>query len=75
VDPLILDSARKHGVDDEDIVHAYRNAIRVYDLSEELTMLVGPNRTGHDLIEVGVVDSTEGSVIVHAMTARPKFLR
>jgi hypothetical protein len=25
VDPVILASARRHGIDDEDMLHAYRN--------------------------------------------------
>lgn len=38
-------------------------------------MLVGPARTGA-LVEIGVVQSEEGTpVIVHAMEARPRFLR
>jgi len=28
-DPIIAESARKHGVSDEDILHAYANPIRV----------------------------------------------
>ncbi len=40
VDPVILDSARKHGVEDEDMLHAYRNPIRVFDLGD-LVMLIG----------------------------------
>jgi hypothetical protein len=43
VEPLIIASARKHGVADDDILHAFN----------------------HD----------HGSVIVHAMTARKKYLR
>jgi hypothetical protein len=44
-------------------------------LDEGLTMLVGPDRTGATFIEVGVVDSDEGPVVVHAMPARPRFMR
>jgi hypothetical protein len=32
VDPVILDSGRKHGIADDDMLHAYRNPIRVFDL-------------------------------------------
>jgi hypothetical protein len=45
-----LESARKHGVHDDGILHAYRYPKRVFDLD------------GIDFI-------------VHAMTARNKFLR
>jgi dienelactone hydrolase len=45
MDPVILASARKHGVADDDILHAYRNPIRVFDF-DELTMLVGADAAG-----------------------------
>lgn len=73
--PVIASSARRHGVDDEDMVHAYRNATAAWALDEGLVMLVGPDRTGA-LLEIGVARSEDGTaVIVHAMKARPKFLR
>ena len=28
-----------------------------------------------NLLEVGVIDSSDGPIIVHAMPARPKYLR
>ena len=37
-------------------------------------MLTGPARDGTPL-EVGVADSHDGPVFVHAMRARPKYLR
>ncbi len=39
-----------------------------------MTMLVGGSASGA-LLEVGVVEGTDGSVIVHAMPARERFLR
>jgi hypothetical protein len=73
VQPVITDSARKHGIADEDILHAFRNPIAVHD--EELTVFIGGDRAGN-LIELGVVESQEGQpVIVHAMFAREKYLR
>jgi hypothetical protein len=73
--PEILEAARKHGVADEDIRHAYFNAITDTQMDENFTMVVGGDRAGN-LIEVGYVNR-EGSVsIVHAMRpARPRFLR
>ncbi len=74
-EPVIASSARKHGIDDEDLLHAYRNATDAYALEEGLVMLVGPARTGMPL-EIGVVRSEEGTpVIVHAMEARSRFRR
>ena len=58
--PVIASSARKHGIDDEDLLHAYRNATDAYALEEGLVMLVGPARTGA-FLEIGVVRSDEGT--------------
>jgi hypothetical protein len=76
MDPVIADSARKHGVADEDMLHAFRNPVFVFDLDDGLVMATGPDRAG-SLIEVGYVVAIDGTpVIVHAMRpARPKFLR
>lgn len=69
---MILASARKHGIDDEDMLHAYRNPIRVFDL-DDLTMLIGPD-TSARILEIGVAEAEGVEFIVHAMAARPKFL-
>jgi hypothetical protein len=73
VDPVILGSARKHGVHDDDMLHAYRNPIRAFDL-DDLTMLIGPDMAAR-LLEVGVAKAEGLDFIVHAMPARDKFLR
>lgn len=52
VEPIIVASARKHGVRDDDMLHAFNNPIRAEDLDEGLTMLVGPDHAGN-LLEVG----------------------
>ena len=72
VDPVILESARKHGIEDDDMFHAYRNPIRVFEL-DDLTMLIGP-ATSAQLLEIGVAKAEGLEFIVHAMPARPKFL-
>lgn len=72
--PLIANSARKHGVHDHDILHAFDNPILAEDLDDGFTMLVGPDRAGY-LLEVGVIDTIDGPVVVHAMQARRKYLR
>lgn len=55
------------------MLHAYDNPIRVFQLDEGLTMLVGGGTSGA-LYEIGVADATTGAVIVHAMPARERFL-
>lgn len=72
----MAESARKHGVADEDMAHALRIPVHVFDLDGGLSLVTGPDRAG-SLIEVGFVVAVDGViVIVHAMRpARPKFLR
>lgn len=66
-------SARKHGVSDDDMLHAYRNPVRVFGL-DDLVMLIGADEAGR-LLEIGVATGEGVEFIVHAMAARPRFLR
>lgn len=72
--PFIVDAAHRHGVSDETILHAFNLPIRVEDLDEGMTMFIGPDHAGN-LYEIGVVSSSDGPVVVHAMPARAKYLR
>ena len=72
VDPVILASARKHQIADDDMLHAYRNPIRVFDL-DELVMPIGPD-TAARLLEIGVSEAEGIDFIVHAMPAPNRFL-
>lgn len=72
--PLIANSARKHDIHDDDMLHAFNHPILVEDLDDGLVMFVGADTAGN-LPEIGVIDSTDGPIIIHAMTARPKYLR
>jgi hypothetical protein len=74
VDPIIAASARKHGITDDDIRHAFAHPTQVFELDEGLVMLIGATVSAA-LLEIGVVEGTDGLVIVHAMHAREKFLR
>ncbi len=71
-EPVILGSARRHGIANHDMLHAYRNPIRVFDLGD-LTMLIGPD-TAARLLEIGVSEAEGIEFIVHAMPARDRFL-
>jgi hypothetical protein len=73
-DPLIATSARRHGIRDDDMIHAFNHPILVEDLDEGLTMFVGADQAGN-LLEIGVLDSSDGPIVIHAMPARPNFLR
>jgi hypothetical protein len=71
-EPFIAESAHRHGIDDEDILHAWRNAID--RILGDVTFDIGPDRTG-SLLELGWVRTTDGeALIIHAMHARPKYL-
>jgi limonene-1,2-epoxide hydrolase len=72
MDPVILASARRHGIRDDNMLHAYRNPIRVFE-ADDLTMLIGPDESA-TLLEIGVAHAEGIDFIVHAMAARPKFL-
>ncbi|MDQ3104128.1 MAG: hypothetical protein M3Q87_02700 [Actinomycetota bacterium] len=72
--PLIIDSACKHGIADDDMLHAFNHPVRYEDLDDGFVMVIGPTRSA-ELIELGVLDTDRGPVIVHAMTARRKYLR
>lgn len=71
----IGEPARNHGVADDDIQHAIRNAVRRREMGENLTMLIGSAADG-SLLEIGVLDlDGDDPVAIHAMTLRPKFYR
>jgi hypothetical protein len=73
MDPVIVASAGIHGISDSDMLHAYRNPIRVFQI-DALVMLIAGDESGR-MLESGVA-ATEGiEFIVHATPAREKFLR
>lgn len=67
----IAASAHNHGILDDDIRHVLRNIIAVADDThdEDVTLFLGPDRAV-ELLEVGVLATEEGPVIIHAMDAR-----
>lgn len=67
----IADNAHKHGVDDLDIEHAVRNAMRVLNQGDR-DLYIGADRAGR-LLEVVVLDDDGQPVAIHAMALRPKF--
>lgn len=73
-EPIIAQSALTHGLDEDEILHAYRHPIRAWDLGDGFTMLVGANRAAI-ILEVGYIQGATAVVIVHAMRAREKFMR
>jgi hypothetical protein len=72
----ILPSARKHGISADDIRHAITNAVTAITSPSQpdFTMLIGADTAGR-LLEVGVLDAEDNDYVIHAMAARPKYLR
>lgn len=71
---MIAASALKHGLSETEILHAYRNPIRVWDLGDGFTMMIGANQAAI-ILEIGYVQGDVAVVVVHAMRARERFLR
>jgi hypothetical protein len=69
----IYTSARKHGVADDDILHAVANALAVGEQDDAKVLYLGPDRAGN-LLEVVSVARDDGSeIVIHAMRMRPKY--
>ncbi|BBX56951.1 hypothetical protein TM48_01434 [Mycobacterium shottsii] len=67
-------SARKHGISDEAMLHAYRNALRYVELEyngEVQLLVIGTDQTGR-LIEL-VIPADQPPRIIHADELRQKF--
>ena len=54
--PVIAPTARKHGVSDDKILHAFNNPIRTEQLDEDMTMLIGPPHSEDRECPVGVLN-------------------
>jgi hypothetical protein len=68
-------SAHKHGVPGDDMLHALRQHWRAFETNDPaVRMFIGPDRSGAPL-KVGGVTDEDGAAVIHAMTARPKFLK
>ncbi len=71
----IGDSARKHGISDDAILHAWENAIKLAEFEydgEERLFVIGPDPSGN-LLELVAVPAAEPTLIIHADRLRPKF--
>lgn len=75
---MLMDPVRRGGRSqarrlDQDVLHAYRNPLRVFEF-DDLTMLIGADAAGR-MLEIGLAMAEGSEFIVHAMPAREKFLR
>jgi hypothetical protein len=69
-------SARRHGVANEDIDHAYRQAVVWVELGEDPPryLVVGPDRSGN-LLELVVIETDLSGLVIHAMALRRRTQR
>ena len=73
----VHDSARKHGIDPKDAIHAAAHAVFVSDLEDDSParqLRLGFDSAGR-LLEVVVLRFDSGSeLVIHAMKARRQYL-
>lgn len=67
----VLRSALRHGIEPKDIQHVLRNAVVVEDVAEDPTryLVLGADRSGQ-LLELVVMDRSQGAAVLHAMAMR-----
>jgi hypothetical protein len=70
-------SARKHGINNDAILHALDHALTVIDLEPEAdppkVLAIGPDHAGN-LLEVTWLELADGvNLVIHAMPLRAKF--
>ena len=69
----IYDSARRHGIGDEDIIHAVEHALAVGEQDDGKVLYLGPDRAG-SLLEVVAVSRDDGTeIVIHAMRMRRRY--
>lgn len=70
-------SARKHGIAEEDVLHAVDHRLAVEDAGEDPDrwLVIGPDRAGN-LLEVVVMTTVEDvQLVIHAMPMQARFRR
>ena len=71
----IVTSARKHGISNADILHAWRNAVRLVEyeyVGEERLLVIGPDMSG-SMLELVAVPVGSPTRVIHADRLRAKF--
>jgi hypothetical protein len=68
-------SARRHGIADEDIEHAMRQALTIDDQDDDSRLYLGPARSAEMLEVVTIVGEDGSERAIHAMKLRPKSRR
>ena len=71
----IVDAARRHGIPDDDIMHAYRNPMGETS-DDDVIVSVGGARDGSPIELATSYDEERHEIrIIHAMPARPSYMR
>jgi len=74
-EPVILPNAHRHGVSEDDMLHALRNEHHHVVQDDGMVMFIGSDTAGQ-LIEVGLVEWYGVIAIAHVYRpARAKYLR
>lgn len=68
-------AARKHGIADDDILHAVTHALALKDHPDDTRLYLGPARDGTPLEVVTLRRSNRPEVAIHAMKMRRKYRR
>ena len=73
----IHDSARRHGVADQDILHAIEHALAIEDAGEDPDrwLIIGPDTAGNLLEVVVMITAESNQIAIHAMPMRDKYAR
>jgi hypothetical protein len=67
-------SARKHGIADDDMLHAIEHVLAVFDYEDDDRVLhIGPDRAANllEIITIDFGDDTE--MVIHAMAMQSKY--
>lgn len=67
-------SARKHGVADEDIRHAVRQAMALFEQPRRRLLYLGPSRDSGMLEVVTLIRAGRSELAIHAMPMRRKYM-
>lgn len=71
----IHEAALKHGIAEQDIQHAVRNAMAIDDRDDDTRLYLGPDRDGNLLEVVSLHRDDDSELAIHAMTMRTGYRR
>lgn len=66
-------TARKHGMDDDDILHAIEHALAINEYDDDRVLYLGPNRAANLLEVITLAIDEEIEIVIHAMPMLPKY--